>query len=179
MRLLVMMAVFFGGCLSLHAERNRGKELCQEVAKLDSQVASRLNQKWGLSVCSYGGHFGQGIQSIDPGFVLNRIVKVDEARKILLDAIQEYEMTINQDISMRPYLLEYPFDLKRLTLSIRFRSMPMSQYGTEYVSYALFLNGKLSYSAQDDTGEFNKYTDVKPDESYEEALKINAGGDHD
>lgn len=43
-------------------------------------------------------------------FICHRIVDLTEARKLIVNAVELFKQEVNNDLKIRPYLTQYPFE---------------------------------------------------------------------
>jgi hypothetical protein len=79
------------------------------VDEIASAVAKKMRIDRGLHVVGTGGGMMHGIEMLHMGFHYYREVGVDEARELLIYAVDEYEAAINSSLEIRQNLKEYPF----------------------------------------------------------------------
>ena len=77
-----------------------------------------IHRYYGLRLSASGGSSPCGIRKLNLGFEIQREPTVDEARRLLVACAEIYLKNINTSLNTRLFLIEYPFPIKRISLSI-------------------------------------------------------------
>lgn len=161
--LLVSTVILFCSCSN--TSTTDYEKLADKIA---ISTAKKLEKEKGLILLGTGGRMMNEIEIMSISFEYRKDVEIDQARKLLIEAAEEYLSEINADEKIRPYLHNYPFTPDNIKIEIYFRGIKLS---FDKVHIAAVSDGKVSYYIKDD------YTlrTIKV-EAYEEASK--ATGSH-
>jgi len=93
----------------------------------------------------------------------------DEIRRILINLAQEFLVFVNSDEAVRPYLENYPFEIKNIEITLFLKDSKGREIEDPHIGIAGISRGRLDY-------EILVITDIpkvisRVEESYEEALK--------
>lgn len=122
-----------------------------------------------MQECS-GGGIVDGVNSIDCWFVGYRKIGIEEGRRLFVEGIESFCAAFNNDLIIRPYLHNYPFDVKNIDLVLTFRDPITFQIvSSPYISFISCKNNTLLYSVYD--SETEKYC-IHYKEPYAEAVRI-------
>ncbi len=153
----------------IHISRCFGEVDYERLAdKVTNQTAKRLLIEKNLHCVGISGGMMGLIQRMGMVFDYNKSVSLEEARRLAVYAMGKYRKDINASKEIRPYLIEYPFPIDRLKISISFyKDDSLSQVDADQIS-TIFLFGDIVQYCLPSKGE----SIVLHQETYEEALKI-------
>jgi hypothetical protein len=124
----------------------------------------KISKKTELVPCGTGAQMMDEIKMLGLYFDCKKQINIDEARKLLIDAADEFLNEINSNEEVRPYLSKYPFEIKNVEICIY---TPPNQKLAELAVVSVS-NGFLIYKIDDIfTGKF----EVVVKETYEEGLQ--------
>jgi len=86
--------------------------------KIISQTAKQLKKEKGLIPIGETGQMMGDIQAIGLEFQYFQLVSLEEARELLVYAIQVFLKNINENKKIRPYLHNYPFTTENIKITI-------------------------------------------------------------
>jgi hypothetical protein len=108
------------------------------------------------------------IQRMGMVFDYNKSVSLEEARRLAVYAMEKYRKDINASKEIRSYLIEYPFPIDRLKISVSFyKDDILSQVDADKVARVSLLGNVMRYYLPS-KGEGV----ILHQEAYQEALKI-------
>jgi hypothetical protein len=110
-----------------------------------------------------GANMPHDIQRIDIGFKTPKKASLEDARKVGVFFMEEFLSTINSDEKIRPYLREYPFVNKRISMRLCFQQEKNRQL------YLSLVKNQIIYEIQN--GPLSDFVEILR-EPYEEAVKI-------
>jgi hypothetical protein len=84
------------------------------VYEINSKFIGKMKKKHSLFIAGEGGGMPWDVKLIFLSFNLYHLVDIKEARKLIVDLVQEYLKEINTNKKIRPYLRNYPFTLANL-----------------------------------------------------------------
>ncbi len=90
--------------------------------QIESNTAKTLESTYKMKLCGSGGGAMFGIDMVALSFEIKRLITIEEARVILVASVQQYLENINASKTIRPYLVEYPFTPRGVTLHFYVRS---------------------------------------------------------
>jgi len=151
----------------------------EEVADpLISKIAKRLGKKYNIHPAGAGVSSPDGIvEHFGISFQLNRSLTKEEAREILVSCVGELLILINEDKKIRPYLRNFPFKIKNVSIYIFMTNRDGSDIYDPAIRIASSSHGKLSYDTKDKNQPYGYKSTTT--ESYEEALKAISEGEND
>ncbi len=133
-------------------------------------------KKYGAKISSYGRGYPKKIEQFMVGVDIQGPLNVKKSRKMILDLSNDLLKRINKSKEIRPYLHEYPFDIKNIRYSINAVNTKgglrnFTQYQNESnddLAIISLYNGKINYNSYD--GSKGPLNNIHK-ESYDEALK--------
>lgn len=136
-----------------------------ESDKIVKLYLKDLKQKEKIWCTGLGGGSRGEINLISIDLESNRIVKIDEARMLIISAVKELFKRFNENKTIRPYLHNYPFGIENIDFHIGFNK---NVGDPEQVSYVSLGSGEIYYYCfRESTDLFNMHK-----ETFNEALKI-------
>ena len=140
------------------------------IDRIINQTDLQLKKEKNLHAIGSGGSMMGDIQLAEIYFQYFHLVNLEEARVLLVYAIQTFLKNINENKEVRPYLHNYPFTTKNIEINI-WILQPNGHYPDQGNIELLALeNGILKYKLVAPS-EFAPWPILK-EETYEEALKI-------
>ena len=88
------------------------------VNKLRKRVASDLQSQYGLIPFGTGGQMMYQVQKLMLIFNYPRQLTEEEARILVVNATEEFLTAINEEVLLRQYLANYPFEPKNVEITI-------------------------------------------------------------
>ncbi len=149
-----------------HSKAIDYEKLADAITK---RTADKLEKEKGFILIGTGGRMLENISMMMMGFEYSQESTLENARELLLFAIQEYLVEINANEEIRPYLHDYPFTSKNIEIEIYFPHSNCSKLSLDKIDIAAASEGTLFYYAKHP----NNYTLTNlHEETYVEALKI-------
>ena len=149
-------------------------EVKQDYVKIADDLliksSKRLAQKHGLHFCGISGGMMGCVKLMGVTYQLNRAMKKNEARAVIVNCVQEILADINQNEPIRKYLQVYPFDPYHLEVSIFFSTTDHGKLFYPDLSVVTAYNGIIDYATNDPDDKFKYKTQEV--ESFEDAVKI-------
>lgn len=142
----------------------------EHANKLAARCSRAYKNEYQLVQIASGGGMMDGIECIVRDFESSRKIGVEEGRRLFVNGIELFCSMFNQDLTIRPYLRNYPFGQKNIHLTLAFVDpIYFNPYPRPYVSLIFCEHGIIFYRAYNpqtqDYGDFYH-------ESYEEAVRI-------
>ncbi len=165
-RLLIL--VIFCGC-NLSSSRSNflsDKELIAN--KILKEIAVKLNKKWGLVPFGTAGQMMNEIKMLGLSFYYEKPLNLDQAREMLIDAVNEFTSAINQNDKIRPYLNNYPFEPDNVLVEIYIIKPGYQQVDPGKLTAIFASQGVLEYKIR---GQIIDTSVTYHKESYMEAVQ--------
>jgi hypothetical protein len=137
--LVVIALTIFAGC---HFFEPRYIKLADQITL---KTAKQLQQEDNLALVGTGGQMMHDIQMMAMSFYLYHEVDLNEARALLIHAVNQYLLAINSDEKIRPYLHEYPFTAKNLEVRIWAFNADGSEVPLDKIYYLCAIGGIFKY----------------------------------
>ncbi len=132
------------------------------------KVARQITTEKELYLVGTGGQMMNEIQMLALSFQGFRDVSLDEARELIVYAVETFVNEVNRNEKVRPYLANYPFIAKNVEISLLFFKPDYSEVDVPNISFIVTRRGCIKYYYG--MPEFNIKNPCLI-ESYEEALK--------
>jgi hypothetical protein len=129
-----------------------------------AQTAYQLRRDKNLIPFGTGRRIWDQIQMLSLTFIYYKEMEIEEARALLMDAIQVMTHIINSNEEIRPYLCDYPFGPNNLDIAIFVRK-PNDEYNFGKLSICSMKEGKFEYTIRHSRYDFTTVLS----ETYEEA----------
>ncbi len=161
--LFFILIIFISGCFS-------ASSYSSIAHKITHKTAVQLKKEKDLQFFGSGGGMMGDIQMMAIDFQYFHLVNLQEARELLVYAIQTYLNNINSNKEVRPYLHNYPFTAKNIGIIICILQPDGSEPAQGELAGLVLRNGILRYELT--ALSKNAFCPVFHKETYEEALKI-------
>jgi len=136
---------------------------------LRKQVAAQLKTDKELYPCGSGGQMMDEIKMLALSFNYYKDIDIPEARKLLVESVNTFTQTINNEKRIHPYLNNYPFTPKNIELRIFIYKKGTVDINPGHLSIVSIIGGNLRYKMNDPENKFSLITIHS--ESYEEAVR--------
>ena len=153
------------------AERQRNEKQ-HAINTIMQKTATRLKNTTGLSPCGTGSQAMHKIEMLSLSFFYYKPITVDEGRKLLITAVDEFVTSINLDEKIYPYLKSHPFKPQNIEIIIFLRSPNGSNPPSGELYDVSSQKGVFSYSIIDPKTNRLEHLYEEP---YNEALLRAAG----
>jgi hypothetical protein len=131
-----------------------------------AETAYQLKKEKNLIPFGTGARMMNQIEMLSLTFVYYEDIEIEEARKLLMEAIEVMTNVINSNEKIRPYLDQYPFGPSNLKISI-FLDKPNLEHEFGKLSSCSMTEGKFEYKVRHSRYDFTTVLS----ETYEEAEK--------
>lgn len=135
-----------------------------------SKISREVQQKFNIVEIGNGGGMRDNVKLVSFDFNCPNIVDKDEARLLLITIVEFFLERINENEEIRPYLSNYPFEIKNVIIILSFMTKNGDQIFDPFIATAICMQGKILYATNDPNNSLarkNKFI-----ETYEEALAI-------
>lgn len=138
---------------------------------LNSQIATYFKEKYDMQLTGIGLSAPKGIiLKLEITFDLKRNLKKEESRKLILECIEKYLDTINENKEIRNSLSCYPFNEKNIQISIFLIEQNGESYRFPEIGIVELYKGNIVYKYIEQLPSY-AHKEYKK-ETYEEALKL-------
>jgi hypothetical protein len=138
----LMSILLVTGCVQSTPYRPYDTQFHRTLYSTDKKL-----ENLGYKIVSSGGGAPNTIHLAIRDYSTNtfRFTRVDEARKYIVQFVEEYLKPINDDKKVRQYLLNYPFASKNLMITIYFVDENSQPLKPPYLSSVTCNTGKIFY----------------------------------
>jgi hypothetical protein len=168
MRLIFIFLFVFllGGCSSpFHTQPSEKSRIASEIR---SKVAKKLRDEMDLIPFGSGGQMMYQIKMLGLAFQYRNPIGMEEIRRLLMKAYNVFNIEINSNEKIRPYLDVYPFGAKNIEVQIVLLKPDGSSVYKGELELIVIREGVLQYNFSDPN--YSLYRVIE--EAYEEALEI-------
>lgn len=164
MRIVIFLFIglFFCSCSERCYHCDLGKAIIFEHAK-------EMEKAYPCFLGGYGGSFfDKHVNELDVNLTYSQEVNIEIARSLMINGVEQFLKSVNNNQSIRAYLVHYPFTYKDLIYSMDFFSETGDFVPEHFVAYVSLVKGNIYYSI------YNKKTKMLDDlaqEPYLEALE--------
>ncbi len=141
------------------------EKIVNEILK---KTSMKLAHEKGLIPFGEGGRMMDQIKMLSLAFLYRHPIDIEEGRELLVFAVQEFLAEVNANERVRPYLNNFPFEPKNISLSIYLQNRDGSTFGAGKLSAIWANEGMMQYKIEDS----NKRLEKIHQETYQEALQI-------
>ena len=119
----LMVSIFLFGC-SGNTNNTRYKPNHESLERerlangILSKVAAKLKHEYRLIPCGSGGRTSNGVQMLGLSFFYRTPMEIEDGRELLIALVEEFVAAVNEDVLIRPYLKDYPFEPKNVAIRI-------------------------------------------------------------
>jgi hypothetical protein len=133
-----------------------------------SEYIKEVRTEYGVYPDIIGGGFADRINEIEIGLVAHQNFDINNSRKLAIALSKKLLKKYNDNEKARPFLKNYPFNDKNITIYLTFRNR--NEYvDFDYVAFVLVADGKIYYNKRDKVK--NRFVEIY-EEPFEKALKI-------
>ncbi len=128
-------------------------------------------QAEGFTVKMTGGGMMDDVDHISVGFNSNIVATIDEARTLYVHGVERLLARINNDLTIRPYLHNYPFAIDNL-YHMNFQRLPVDASGAGPIVFVFCGRGHVVFTVNDPAHKDTNPLQTAHSEPYTEALRI-------
>jgi hypothetical protein len=144
----------------------------KQADKISSKVTARLAKRHNMIACGGSGGMMDTVNHVGISFQKVGVFSKDEARKIVVDCVEELLRAFNEDEEIRPHLQNYPFTTNNIRVSIFFCIAGGEIYYPDFAVVGLSAGDIVFRASEEGKRQLLTYDE---EESYEEALSIVRG----
>lgn len=119
------------------------KEICAN--RIRSQVGKEIASEKCLNIIGVGGAMFDEIKMLGLVFQGFHQITLEEARRLIVYALNKFLDEINSDESIRPYLVSYPFSAENLEIGIWLYKPDHTAVNSNHISYVVNRGGMINY----------------------------------
>ena len=136
--------------------------------EIKSDVARTLEKRHNMCLIGEGTGAMHCVEMLSLSFQINRILTKENARKIIVDCVNEFTKKVNAHVKIRPYLKTFPFEGAQVTIYITDKNR-RNIYDPE-IGVVSYREGEITYYTDDPENKWKYKTKIK--ETLEEAMQI-------
>ncbi|MCB1067832.1 MAG: hypothetical protein KDK56_06565 [Simkania sp.] len=139
--------------------------------QITAETADRIRTQFNLDPVGSGGAMMHDVKVMALSFNCYRPLSIDESRELVINCVNEYLKSVNENKEIRPYLHNFPFNEQNIELVIFiFEDNKFTKIQSGQVSSVSTLNGKIRYKTRSAEDQYKR--EILHQETYEEALRI-------
>lgn len=167
----LIIIIFLTSCQISQDQEYSMPESEEVVNKLLSEIAITCEKKYkiktvGTNVSMPGGD----VRLLGLDFQVRGPLSKEEIRKILLDLAHDFLEVVNSDEWVKPYLTNYPFEIKNIEIALFINDSKGQRLDDPYIGIAQIFCNCFEYLTLITTDISSIQSKFK--ETYEEALKL-------
>lgn len=141
--------------------------------KVRKNAADKLEKKYDLKLSGFGEGLMGNINLMYLSFQVNHSISKNDARNLIVNAVQDLLADINENEEIRQYLAVYPFDTNHVEIDIFIGTPENGNLYHPYLGVVSACRSNIEYST-DDPDKKHHYK-AEETESFEDAVKIIKG----
>jgi hypothetical protein len=141
----------------------------QLAHQITEKTAKKLKKEKNLIPVGSGGGMMDDVKAMMLAFNYYNEVSIEEARKLLIDCVEEFLAAVNSNEQIRPFLHNYPFTAENIEIAIYFSTKSGAPVSSNNICVASSWNGNISYRI--DISKTGPLTTIR-EETYQEALQL-------
>ncbi len=173
MRLYALFTVFVF-CLMICFSCSEGSSGLSEKERLSNEMkaktAKELEKKHGMQTIGMGGSSYDKIRMLHLSFQIRVPLEKAFARELVVDCVQHLLKNINEDETIRPFLITYPFTEKNIEVAIFSVDEEGRDVYDPFLTEVSAVNGKVNFRTQSPENPYQYKT--KETETFAEAVEI-------
>lgn len=150
-------------------EQEMGKDE-KIVIPIINQTVKVLEKRHDIHFCGMGMGGMEELSSLTLSFQVKRILSKNEARKMILNCIEEILKNINSNEEIKPYLTNFPFSYENISISLYLKTKKGEPIYHPNISIAASNSLGLEFNTIAEENEYSFKERAK--ETYEEALQL-------
>ena len=116
------------------------------------KTAKELYDEKGMSLQGTGGGMIGNVNHFDLMLTYSPPLSRDKGRKLFIEVLDKYLSNINNNMNIRPFLNNYPYQAKDITLYISFYSPNGARVPPGELDYIVISNGIMRFKTKDKEG---------------------------
>lgn len=140
------------------------------ASKIRSEIAQKLAKRYNMKIFGIGGGMADCVNFLGLDFQIRGPLTKEQLRRILIDSVQELLNAINENEQIRPYLKNYPFTEKEISITLFIKDPNGNKIYDPEIGIASAGQGTMYYYTDDKENLYVYKQEIEED--YETALKI-------
>lgn len=171
---LLSLTFFLTSCEMSKSQSYEIPKSEQSVNKLLYHIANTFEKKYNLNAIATNVSMPGGVvKKLGLDFQIHGPLSKEELRKILVALAQEFLNFVNEDVDVRFFLKQYPFEIKNIEITLFLIDSKGFEIKDPNIGISGISNGKLDY-------QMLIFTDIpivknESEETYDDALKTLQG----
>lgn len=169
---VLILSLFLFAWEAVYSQQQKLPEKELAINALLNRISNSFKEKYKINVTSTNVSMPDGvIKLLGLDFQMIGPRSKEEIRKILIELAQEFSIYVNSDDKIKPFLEDYPFEIKMVEITLFFIDLNHRGLTDPYISIAGISRGKLDYWT---LVKSNGVLAIKSEfeETYQEALEI-------
>jgi uncharacterized protein YqgQ len=171
--ILILMGCLLTISFSMDSTMDQGlSEQSKMLYGFIARTSKKLGKKYGMSPCGLGGGAREdGIRLMCLRFERYGDPLTEEAaRRLIINCVGDFLQFTNNDGQLRPFLKDYPFTAKNLSLAIFNYDQNQVLHYFPYIAIVTNSEGKIGFLTKIASAEYGYHTEKY--ETYDEAVAI-------
>jgi len=153
-------------CSSFFSLKKKKVDYEKIADRITGRTMLKIEKETKLIFVGFGGGAMHNIRLLSMSFDYYQEVDLDQARELLLYAVDTYLEEINKDQEVRPYLITYPFTAANVEIQIFFYQPDRRDLGPGKIYYSSAIDGIFDFYIP---GKEQYSRETFSEETYEEA----------
>jgi hypothetical protein len=167
---IVAFQIFFSGCSRQLSEENISPP-SKISGEIRAKAADKLIKKYDLMLVGTSAAMPGGvINNLGLVFHIHKVLTREQAREILVGCVEELISEVNMNKEIRPYLKNYPFTPKNITITLVIYNSNGTDVFDPDIGAASASHGKIWYATVASKRSYSYKSEYK--ESFDEAVKL-------
>lgn len=117
-RLLILLILSAPFLLSFSFFQTKPRDYADIAREIRGNVGKKLSKKHQMDCVGVGGGMMGSVYMIGLSFRVYHPLERNEARMLVVDCVEELLKAVNRNEEIRPYLQDYPFTTKNVSIAI-------------------------------------------------------------
>jgi len=161
--LILAATIFLSSCFSSKTDH------CTIADKIMFSFAKEQKERNQFTLSAFSGSMMDNIDSFALEFDSEEKVKLEEARKLFIQTVENFTEKVNENKEVRPFLKRFPISYENTRISLSFDKAKNFPPEDKYVYYIYVIKGDIYYRGYDSSKRELFSIHQEP---YEEALRI-------
>lgn len=166
MRIIFLLFFVFSICSCGRRNFYVSSEKQLLINEIRGNVAVQLKEKYDLYPGGFGGQAMDQVEMLALAFDYYQPLEIEDARELLIAAVQEFLSAVNADERIRPYLANYPFEAGNVEIAIYVHKPDFSDFGPDKLCVIAAERGNLEYKIPG-----KPFSKTIHEETYKEVMK--------
>jgi hypothetical protein len=149
--------------------RNAPFDYVVRAHEIRADVAAKLTERYNMGIIGISGGMIDKVNVIGLSFQILGPLSKEKLREILVDCVEEFLTSINEDEEIRPFLKNFPFTEQEIVINIFIVDKAGRNVYDPDIMVATANKGKMTYRTKDKNVEIGYKNEMKED--FQTALK--------